>query len=605
MKLNREQRQAVEHRDSPLVVYAGPGSGKTLVLQKKYEHLTQDADPRKILGITFTRNAANELASRIAKKTDIKPNIRTFHAVCLSILKRDWTIIEDTHFQIAGPGEQDRIIRECLNEKSLGYKPEYIPLIKQSISRIKKKQELPAPKDTVQEFINKLMSKHKIDKEYNAKLEAEAKLDYDDIIIKTKELMKKERILYELRNRIEYLLLDEAQDTTIAQGEIIYQLNCKNTTIVGDQNQSIYSFAGANPNFMKEFEERTGSRVIHLKQNYRNPKNIIESAKEVIKNNTNYIPQEIETIKEEGREIGIIQTRNEATEARLIAKTIKKYNLNNVCILYRRNDSAEPIEISLIAEGIPYEIAGCLVHNKYEIIGRILTAIRFISKPNAKDFERLLKQQPGIGERTIEKLIEYAEEHKTPLLELDMTKLKYTTEEQNLILEKIKKAVKAAKNAKKKRKIDIILKEIIAYPKWEWEADLRDPNYTEAQDEHDSARAFVKSLIESKASLADTAKEFLKAETNPPVRLMTLHAAKGTESEIVFIIGMEEEIIPDINSYHDIKAFEEERRLVYVGLTRAGEAIILSRVQNRLIGYLNRTQHPSRFIKELTGTKIL
>ena len=582
--LNAEQQSAIKHTGAPLVIYAGPGTGKTLVLQKKYEHLIkQNIPPHKILGITFTRSAAKELSERIANNCNIHPDhivILTFHAFCLNILRRYSFYADLTPgFEIADPTEQDQIIFKALQDNSLPFTPKHVILIKQIISRVKKRQQSTTPANHIEEYALAIFN------DYQATLQKQNKIDYDDIISKALTGLNVPAILDEYQHMFDYILLDEAQDTTMPQSDIIYQLKCPNTTIVGDQNQSIYSFAGANPNFMQEFQDKMNSATIHLRHNYRNPQVIIDAANTVIQHNENYINSQLIANKQSNRKIGILQTLNENSEAQLIANCIVHNNLKNVTILYRRNENAKIIEVALQQKVIPYEINGLHFHEKKEI-QEAISIFRFLLNPtNTKLFRQILVARQGIGPATADRIIQHHQDTKEPLLVAAQQKLHRVTKEQHLTLKKLALSIDKASKQKTHDAIKTVIKETITQP--------------QNKEQTQNLKTFRIMIQNRQETLKEIIDYIDSTASNPEVKLMTLHAAKGTENDTVFIIGTEEGLIPDENSFIDHKAVEEERRLFYVGLTRTKETLILSYARNRTINGLRLSQEPSRFLNEI------
>lgn len=584
MQLNEHQQQAIEHTGNPLVIYAGPGTGKTLVLQKKYEWLIDhDIKPSKILGITFTRNAARELTERIADNCEIHEDhivILTFHAFCLNILRRYSTYTNlSPGFEIAEPIEQDQIIHQCLQTNNLPFTPKHIMQIKQVISRIKKRQQPSTPQNHIEQYATAIFE------DYQRTLKRMNKIDYDDIIEKGRIALENPSILSEYQSHFNYIMLDEAQDTSNPQADIIYQLNCENTTIVGDQNQSIYSFAGANPNFMNEFAEKMSATIIHLSYNYRNPQKVIDAANQIIRFNENYINNPLEATKSINRGIGILDTKDENTEARLIANCITHNNLKDVSILYRRNENARAIEIALQNKVIPYEINGTHFHEKKEIQDAIQIFRFLLDTTNIDNFRKILISLKGIGPETVHRIISHHEETDTSLLDAAQQKLYRMSKEQHLTLKKLCTAIAKASKQETHHLIKTVISECIEQP-------------TNKEKLH-NLQTFQVLLQNRQQSLTDIVSYIDESTINPEVKLMTLHASKGTENNTIFIIGTEEGLIPDENSYISNQAIEEERRLFYVGLTRTRETLILSYTRNRLINGLRLTQAPSRFLNEI------
>ena len=582
--LNLEQQAAVKHTGSPLVIFAGPGTGKTLVLQKKYEHLINEKiTPHKILGITFTRNAARELSERISKSCKIHADniiALTFHAFCLNIIRRYAFYSDITPgFEIADPTEQDTIIHKALQNNALPFTPNHIVLIKQVISKIKKKQQPTKTESHIEKYALLIYP------EYQSALKKQNKIDYDDIIQKALIALKVPSILDEYQRMYKYIMLDEAQDTTIPQSEIIYKLNCENTTIVGDQNQAIYSFAGANPNFMQEFQAKTNATVIKLKENYRNPQTLIDAANTVIQYNENYIDSDLFAQKGSKRGIAILQTINETTEAQLIANAISHNNLKNVSILYRRNESARALEIALQRKIIPYEINGTHFHDRKEIKNTI-TLLRFVLNPTDIElFRAILINRTGIGKQTIQRIIKHHQETNEPLLRCAQKKLHRISKEQHLTLKKLFSAIEKALKLPTNKMLKLIFKEAITKPN--------------NKGETENLKSFQILLENRQESLEEIINYIDQSKEKPDVKLMTLHGAKGTENDTIFIIGTEEGLIPDENSFISIKAIEEERRLFYVGITRTKQTLVLSYAENRFLNGSQLTQKPSRFLNEI------
>ena len=584
MNLNKEQQEAIEHTGSPLIIYAGPGTGKTLVLQKKYEHLIKtEVTPHEIRGITFTRAAATELKNRITETTKINPShivIKTFHSICLSIIEKyNASVLQNPGFTIIGTSEQKKVIRQCFKNKNLPSSEDILRNVKDAVSRMKKKQ----PPNGQKEFINEFAKE--IYPEYAKQMRILNKIDYDDIINTASQILEDPRALYYYQTSYKHILLDEAQDTTIPQSEIIYKINCPNTTIVGDQNQSIYSFAGANPNFMKEFEEKTGGKVIHLKQNYRNPQSTIDAATTIIKNNKNFIDTDLQSTSPEAPIIHVTKTNDEENEANLIANGIKHNNIKNLSILYRRNENARAIEYALLKQKIPYEINSIHFLNRKEI-KNFITAIRFIQKPtNKNDFVYLLQLQKGIGDKTTDTILNNAFHGETSFLG---SALKYTQRAGvQQIIGPVCEALLEATTSTKDQQIDLILKKIIPPEK--------------DKDRIKNVHDFITILKQDKEPIQN----FLKYTkiSEPDIKIMTMHASKGTENDSIFIIGVEEGLMPDENSYKNKEIIEEERRLFYVALTRSKNIVLLTHANQRVLGRYRLSQKPSRFINELPEIK--
>ena len=409
--LNHEQQKAVNHSGSPLCILAGPGTGKTLILQKKISYIIEHlAGPENILALTFTTSAANELKNRVHKETKINKHllqIGTFHSQCLKIIHKHPNQCElKTGFEWLSPEKQEIRIFKILQELNIPWNQKYLPAIRDTLSKAKKRQTW--------EDNNNMSYAQRITKEiyniYQYHLKENNEIDIDDMIIKVNRMFDQHpNILQLYREKFRYVLVDESQDMDETQYQFLKNIKCDNTTIVGDDDQCIFQFTGSDLTYIQKFIDDFNANTITLKQNYRSTQSIINTSKELIKHNTERFPKEPETVNETGENLKILISHDENAEAENILNLIQ--NTDNAAILYRQNKQSEPFEQAFQERGIPYKIIGSTGYYQRKEIKDAIALITLTIRNDASAFQRALNIQPGIGPKTIEKIMQHAQKH--------------------------------------------------------------------------------------------------------------------------------------------------------------------------------------------------
>jgi DNA helicase-2/ATP-dependent DNA helicase PcrA len=628
--LNPKQQEAVKHTDGPLLIIAGAGSGKTRVLTHRIAYLIKEklVLPSNILAVTFTNKAAGEMKHRLKHLVGILSRdiwIGTFHAVCGRILRHDIDKIGwKRDFVIFDEDDQMLVMREVVKELDLDdsqYKPQ---VILENIS--KAKNELKGPKDyenaAMDYFQEKIAGAYKL---YQAKLFNNNAMDFDDMLCLTVQLFKESpQTLQGYQNRFKYINIDEYQDTNHVQYVLTNLLAKahKNICVVGDNDQSIYGWRGADftniLNFEKDFR---GAKVVLLEQNYRSTKNILEAANQVIRNNNHRKEKDLWTDNCKGELTTHFNAMDSHGEARFIAKEIKnlsdKFKYNDFAVLYRTNAQSRVLEEIFMQEGLPYRIISGVKFYERAEIKDIIAYIRLIV--NAKDdisAKRLvLNTLDGVGKGTLAKIEAMAKDGSRSIFEalqaidiIDLSaKLKNPLRR---FVDMINQFKADTANLSASEMIEKIINESGYKTKLEKEATPEAISRVENIKELISvAKEFEKnseevSLIAFLTQVALVTDLDSLDETSPAVTLMTLHAAKGLEFPVVFIAGLEEGIFPHYRSLLEPADLEEERRLCYVGMTRAKNRLYLTSAQERLIFGENWYNGPSRFLSEIPGNLI-
>ena len=579
--LNPEQQKAVVATDGPIIILAGAGSGKTRVLTYKVCYLIAERhiSPDNILMVTFTNKAATEMKDRmdILLKTPVKPLITTFHSLCARILRIDGKYVGlSSSFAIFDSLDQLDVIREA--QKQLGLDPkEYKPAAIHAMISSAKNELITAQEYSGFAKGNFQQAAASVYLLYEKTLKENNAVDFDDLILKTVQLFESEsQVLQKYQNKFQYILIDEYQDTNKAQYKLTKMLSdkWKNVCVVGDFSQSIYSWRGADFRNLSKFKtDFPNTQTFTLSQNYRSTQKILDGASSVIANNTSHPVLELWTQNQSGENITLFEARNEEEESTYIASFVQNYDkekLSDIAILYRTNAQSRVIEEVLLHFGIPYTLVGGTRFYERKEIKDVLAYIRLIANP--KDMVSY-KRAEKIGKGRLAKFVELQGE-------LDPDDLPNSID----ILDQV----------------------------------LQKTNYLELYDENDeddrSRLENIKELRSVALAFADVT-EFLEnialveAEeaSNTPVEngkrnavtLMTLHAAKGLEFPIVFMIGMEEGLFPHSRSLMDKEELEEERRLCYVGMTRAQDKLFFTYARRRLFFGQRTSNTVSRFILEL------
>lgn len=582
--LNEEQKKAVLNSDGPMIILAGAGSGKTRVLTYKVIYLIKEKkiNPQNILMVTFTNKAATEMKERIQKLSDSpdKPLIGTFHSLCARILRIEGKYIGFSEkFTIYDSSDSVDAIKEAMKRANISTKDFKPYSVQATISQAKNQlinqlEYLNLARGYFQENVAKIYPFYQIIlKENNA-------LDFDDLILKTIELFQKNpEVLKKYQDKFQYILVDEYQDTNQAQYMLTKMLSkkWKNICVVGDFSQSIYSFRGANfqnlITFNKDFND---VKTFHLSQNYRSTQVILDSAYGVISKNTSHPVLKLWTENKTGEKIILYEANNEHNEAEYIISQIINLGINpsEVAVLYRTNAQSRVVEEVFLHHGVPYSLVGGTRFYERKEIKDILAYLRVID--NEKDnvsFRRIEK----LGKTRLKKFMEFIENlDKENLQTIEiLDKVLDAVDYMSLYDPKDEQDMGRLENIKELRSVAIELPDLSTF--------LENV-----------------SLVEQ-----EQLSELAKKDKKSAVTLMTLHSAKGLEFPHVFMIGMEEGIFPHSRSLMEKGELEEERRLCYVGITRAKERLFLTYSKNRLIYGQRSSNTLSRFILDIPKDTII
>lgn len=625
--LNDKQKEAVLATEGPCLVIAGAGSGKTKVLTHKIAYLLSEKNvkPWNILSITFTNKAANEMKQRVEKlvgEASQEMWLGTFHSICVRILRRFIDRIGfDTTFLIFDSTDQRTLVKECI--KSIGLDDKLFT-DRSILSEISNgKNDMLEPK-AYQVKYNGDFRKEKIGEVYELyqkKLKENNALDFDDIINYTiKILTENPDVLEYYTEKFKYVLVDEYQDTNKAQFMLVSILASKygNITVVGDNDQGIYSFRGADItnilNFEKDFP---GSKIVKLEQNYRCTGNILKAANAVIKNNENKYDKKLWTENEEGKLPCIYKAEDEYDEASYIVKQINMLKmeeylkLSDFVILYRMNSQSRAIEDIFRRENIPYKIIGGLKFYERKEIKDIIAYLRLIFNTSDNlSLKRIINEpKRGIGKTSLDNIQDISDKTGKSMYEI----IKYAEQyELNRVKANSIQFVEVIEDLRKQVN-QIPISELIKLTlnKTGYVKALENENTIEAESRIQNLEEFLTVAIEFEEQMAEnTLAEFLESisltsdidnmeESEDTVTLMTLHSAKGLEFPVVFLVGMEEGIFPGYKSIGEIKELEEERRLFYVGITRAMQYLYLTCAKRRTIFGSTSYNQMSRFLKEI------
>ena len=625
--LNDKQKEAVLATEGPCLVIAGAGSGKTKVLTHKIAYLISEkgVKPYNILAITFTNKAASEMKQRVEKLVgDVAQEMwmGTFHSICVRILRRFIDRIGfDTSFLIFDTSDQKTVVKECLKALNIDDKTFSDRSVLSEISNAK--NEMLTPKAYQTKYAGEFR-KEKIGQVYELyqkRLRENNAIDFDDIINYTIEILSENPdVLQYYTEKFKYVLVDEYQDTNKAQFTLVTILASRygNITVVGDNDQGIYSFRGADISNILNFEKDfPGTKIIKLEQNYRCTGNILKAANAVIKHNENKYEKKLWTENEEGSLPCLYQAEDEYDEANYIVKQIEHLKTEeylkpkDFVILYRMNAQSRAIEDILRRENIPYKIVGGLKFYERKEIKDTIAYLRLIHNTSDNlSLKRIINEpKRGIGKTSLDKIQEISDRTGTSMYEIikhaeefDLNRVKANAEEFINLIEELRLK-------KQELSISELLKEVLNKSGYTRALELE--NTVEAETRMQNLEEFLTVAIEFEEESADnTLPEFLESITlssdvdemqdeDNTVTLMTLHSAKGLEFPVVFLVGMEEGIFPGYKSIGEPKELEEERRLFYVGITRAKQFLHLTCAKHRTIFGSTSYNAVSRFIKEI------
>ena len=624
--LNDKQKEAVLATDGPCLVIAGAGSGKTKVLTHKIAYdIESGIKPWNILAITFTNKAANEMKERIEKLIgDAAKDLwmGTFHSICVRILRRYIDRIGyKTDFVIFDTSDQKTLIKECLKTLKVDDK---IFTDRGVLSEISNgKNEMLEPKAYGVKYAGDFRKKTiaEIYELYQRRLRENNAIDFDDIINFTiKILSENPDVLDYYTEKFKYILVDEYQDTNKAQFTLVSLLASKygNVTAVGDNDQGICSFRGADISNILNFErDFPGTRIIKLEQNYRCTGNILKAANAVIKHNENKYDKKLWTENEEGHLPCIYCGEDEYDEGRYIVeqinhlKTEEYYKNSDFTILYRMNAQSRAIEDILMREGIPYKVIGGLKFYERKEIKDIIAYLRLIhNSADNLSLKRIINEpKRGIGKTSIEQIQEISDKTGNSMYEIIRNAQEYGLTRVFSNSRDFIEQIEYLKSKKDELKISDLIKETLN--KTGYTKALENENSVEAETRIENLEEFLTVAIEFEEESADnTLAEFLENITlssdidgmedqDNSITLMTLHSAKGLEFPVVFLVGMEEGIFPGYKSIGEPQALEEERRLFYVGITRAKQYLYLTCAKHRTIFGSTSYNQVSRFVKEI------
>lgn len=626
--LNKEQREAVLATEGPLLILAGAGSGKTRVLTYRIAHLINDMGvyPGSILAITFTNKAAGEMKKRVEHLIgDMARDmwIATFHSICVRILRREIDKIGyNKSFAIFDSSDSQTLMKRCMKELGVDDKMYPFRMVLENIS--KAKNELITyeqySKDKEYDFRSRKIGE--LYGLYQKKLVQNNALDFDDIIMKTIELFDKApEVLDFYQRRFKYIHVDEYQDTNYAQYKLISDLaqKHKNLCVVGDDDQSIYGWRGADIRNILEFEkEYTNTVVIKLEQNYRSTKVILNAANGVIKRNSGRKSKTLWTQNDSGDKITVYDALNEHEEAKFITTTILKgtdegRSFNEYAVLYRTNAQSRVIEEMFMRYKIPYRIVGGLKYYDRKEIKDIIAYLRVIQNPVDDVSLRRIINVPkrNIGDTTLERIEQYAS-----LKSISLLNAAFEAENIKEISPRASSSIKKFCELMEKH---LYLPEDTSVSEY-MKGILEDTGYVHELEESDEVED--ESRLENIQEFLSAAQEFDKnsedkslgaflegialisdldsvKDDEHAVIIMTLHSAKGLEFPIVFITGMEQGIFPHVQSMEEKDEVEEERRLCYVGMTRAEEKLYLSYAYERMLFGKTQYNAVSDFLNEI------
>ncbi|MFA5967388.1 MAG: UvrD-helicase domain-containing protein [Patescibacteria group bacterium] len=622
-KLNPEQIKAVQATEGPVLILAGAGSGKTKTLTSRVAYLvqTKKATPSEILAVTFTNKAAGEMKQRIMHllklKSDKAFHISTFHSLCSRILRADIQHIgRNQNFTILDTDEQTTAVKQAMNDLNVDTQ-KFAPgavlnYISSAKSELINAEEYP---EMAYGYFQKVVAK--VYPRYQEIILANNSLDFDDLLMQTVVLFRNNPdVLKKYQTKFKYIMVDEYQDTNTAQYQLTKLLaeKHKNLFVVGDDWQSIYSWRGANYrnilNFHKDYPK---AKTIKLEENYRSTQNLLNSAAAVISANKNRSEKELWTKNGEGEPITIKQVFNEEMEGKYIIQEIlqrksadPKLDFNDFVILYRTNAQSRALEEAFLQQNIPYRIIGGTRFYDRKEIKDVLAFMKVINNPQDDlSLKRIINLPPrGVGEKTWEELVKYATVHNQPTSEilLDVPVGAKAQAE----LRKLGQVFTEARSGKRvlSKLFDYLL-EKTGYLVWlndkTIEGETRIENVRELKsviEKYDilDIKIALPLFLEEVSLIQDI--DRYDADENA-VSLMTLHSAKGLEFDYVFIAGMEENLFPHSRSILDEEELEEERRLCYVGMTRAKKKLYLIYTVQRLIFGTFTPSLPSRFIDDI------
>lgn len=632
--LNPQQKEAVKTTEGPLLVVAGAGSGKTSVLTRRIAYLVEEKQvlPWNILAITFTNKAASEMREREQNLLGPAANdiwMSTFHALCVRILRRDSDKIGyGRNFSIADSAEQLTLVKHI--EKELNINPKmYEPRgILSAISNAKNDLLTPqAFEDSAASPFEKMAAK--VYQEYQKRLKHDQIMDFDDLIMQTLVLFKKDpEVLHYYQNKFRYMLVDEYQDTNQAQYELCHELAAqyKNICVVGDADQSIYGWRGANMENIMNFENDyrdTGVQTVKLEQNYRSTGHILSAANAVIDNNRNRKKKNLWTDQGDGEKITYYRAQSGDDEAHfIISKIQEEVDDNNrsykdFAVLYRTNAQSRTVEEAFVKSNVPYQIVGGHKFYDRKEIMDIMAYLKLVANPNdSMSFNRIINTpKRGIGRVSVDKFMDVAQGNNLSLIDafkhINISGISTrAAAKMSDFGAKLRDAIEYAKDHSVTGLTEKILQDFGYTDALKAEHTIEAETRLENLDEFLSVTKRFDDQYEPEEDDANALSDFLAEvsllsdqddleNNDDQVALMTLHAAKGLEFPVVFLVGMEDGLFPLSRALLEDDQLEEERRLAYVGITRAKEKLFLTNAYSRMMFGRMQNNPPSRFLEEI------
>ena len=645
--LNPEQKKAVQCTEGPLLVFAGAGSGKTRVITNRIAYLIskKNISPSNILAVTFTKKAAGEMQERVVNilkdlgiNPENKPLIGTFHSIGALLLRQNSNKAGlERNFSIYDTDDVEKLVKDIMVEQQIDTKQIRPGAVISYIETAK--NDLVSPRDFSLHyggFIEDIVAD--IYPEYQKQLKAQNAVDFGDLLYLTvKMLEENEDVLKKYQERFKYILVDEYQDTNTVQYKFVKLLSSRysNICVVGDDDQGIYAWRGADIKNIQQFEKDFPNvTVVKLEQNYRSTGNVIEAASSVISQNNLRVEKKLWTEKGDGEQITMYQAEDQNDEAKFVVEEIlklrrEKVNLTSIAILYRTNYQSRVIEEEMLRNGLPYKLVGGFRFYERKEIKDILSYMRVLH--NLKDdlsFNRIVNTPARkVGPKSVGELHDLAKECNLSVMEMLLgSYILQNNIEGNVLHLKLNNIQKNLEGIMKYSRVvdtfgSLYFKTIGLDASEVIEEILKETKYVEWMDDGSEEAEYKKENIEELRNVAgeytrqhgkDSLEMFLQDinlieqeqnknndNTGSYVNLMTLHSSKGLEFDYVFIVGMEEGILPHSRSFTDDNGLEEERRLCYVGITRAKEKLYLSFAENRQTREGYSSQIPSRFLGEI------
>ncbi len=631
INLNPAQKAAVESIDGPQLVVAGPGSGKTRVITHRIAYLIRvvGISPYRILAVTFTNKAAREMKERVQNMLGQGSDglaLGTFHSICARILRQEADHINvNSRFIIYDESDQVNLITRVMKELDLDPK-QYPPRSIKSVISAAKAQLIAPQEFTSGNYFEEVAKR--VYERYQRELGESNALDFDDLLMQTVVLFREHKdVLEKYQSRYVHIMIDEFQDTNLAQYKLVRQLADKyrNICVVGDPDQSIYSWRFADLRHILDFkDDYPDAKITLLEQNYRSTQTILKAASHLISPNEQRTEKELWTENADGVPISILETFNEQEEAQLVVSEIERlimeqgYSNGDCAVMYRTNAQSRALEEAFVRYGFPYKLVGATRFYERREIKDVVSYIRLIANPHDSiSLARIINVPPrGIGQRTMAELSAWAgnkgislysaleliaEGEETPLSSRSTQVLiKFNTMLNDLISESAQTDLTGL--------FDLIL-ERIGYKNFILDGTESEDRWTNVLElrgmasEHDDLESedALTSLLE-RISLVSSVDNLAEQVTG--VTLITLHQAKGLEFPVVFMVGMEEGILPHLRSFADPQQMEEERRLCYVGITRAKERLYLIHAFRRSLHGGSRPNPPSRFLQDIPSTLV-